>query len=153
MNHQFAELIADLNSRFESLMAMPPVTVDTVPMDTPAGGVYLFSHADRHLYVGRTKRSIKARLKDHVSAANDCPFAWRLAREATNNLVASYTSIGSRSDLLSKPEFVEAYNKAKMDIRTMEVRYVSEPVPLKQALLEIYIAVATNAKHNDFDTH
>jgi len=35
----------------------------------------------------------------------------------------------------------------------MEVRYVGESDPLKQALLEIYVAVVTKAKFNDFDTH
>ena len=35
----------------------------------------------------------------------------------------------------------------------MEVQYVGEPEPLKQALLEIYVAVATKAKYIDFNTH
>jgi hypothetical protein len=35
----------------------------------------------------------------------------------------------------------------------MDVRYVEEIDPLKQALLEIYAAVSCGAKHNDFDTH
>lgn len=153
MNQQFSALIEDLNSKFESLMAMIPVTVDTAPNDTPKGGVYLFSSAGCHLYVGRTKRSIRDRLKDHVSTADDCPFAWHIAREATGNKKASYKWDGSRKHLLSQSSFRNIYEKAKNDIRKMEVRYVGEPDPLKQALLEIYVAVATNAKHNDFDTH
>jgi hypothetical protein len=35
----------------------------------------------------------------------------------------------------------------------MHVQYVHEPDPLRQALLEIYVAVVTGAKYNDFDTH
>ena len=35
----------------------------------------------------------------------------------------------------------------------MNVRYVHEKDPVRQALLEIYVAVATEAKYNDFDTH
>jgi hypothetical protein len=35
----------------------------------------------------------------------------------------------------------------------MKVRYVQEDDPLRQALLEIYVAIATKAKRNDFDTH
>jgi len=153
MNPQFADLIEGLHSKYESLMAMIPITVDTAPNDTPKGGIYLFSSAGSHLYVGRTKRSIRDRLKDHVSTADDCPFAWHLAREATGNMVASYKSHGSRKHLLSQSGFRDAYDKAKQEIREMQVRYVGEPDPLKQALLEIYVAVATEAKHNDFDTH
>jgi hypothetical protein len=153
MNPQFAALIESLDSKYESLMSMAPVTVDTAPKDTPKGGVYLFSSGGRHLYVGRTKRIIKDRLKDHVSTADDCPFAWHLARETTNNNVASYKFEGSRKHLLSQSSFRNVYESAKQDIRKMEVRYVGESDPRKQALLEIYVAVATNAEHNDFDTH
>ena len=35
----------------------------------------------------------------------------------------------------------------------MQVRYVRETDPLRQTLLEIYVAFATKAKYNDFDTH
>jgi hypothetical protein len=153
MNDKFKDLISQLHTKFEILMAMPPVTVDTVPKDTPTGGVYLFSVGNDHLYVGRTKRSIRHRLKDHVSTADDCPFAWRLARETTKQLKASYRREGSRADLLSRHEFKCAYDDAKARIRCMDVRYVGEGNPLRQALLEIYVAVATDAKHNDFDTH
>ena len=153
MNTHFRGLIESLHSQFESLTSMQPVTIDSAPKDTPKGGVYLFSNDGQHLYVGRTKRSIKDRLKDHVSTSDDCPFAWHLAREATNNRIASYKYEGSRKHLLSQPDFKKAYENAKQQIREMDVRYVGEPDPLKQALLEIYVAVVTEAKHNDFDTH
>ncbi len=153
MNERFRQLIEGLHVKLESLMSMPPVTVDTAPRETPKGGVYLFSVEGQHLYVGRTKRSIRERLKDHVSTADDCPFAWHLARDATNNRTASYRREGSRTHLLSQLSFKEAYGRAKEQIRKMEVRYVEENDPFKQALLEIYVAGATNAKHNDFDTH
>jgi hypothetical protein len=153
MNPQFAALIESLDSKYESLMLMAPVTVDTAPKNTPKGGVYLFSSGGRHLYVGRTKRSIKDRLKDHVSTADDCPFAWHLARKTTNNKDASYKFEGSRKHLLSQSSFRNMYENAKQNIRKMEVRYVGESHPIKQALLEIYVAVAADAEHNDFDTH
>ena len=150
---RFSTLIEHLHSKFEVLVSMAPVTVNSVPRDSPKGGIYLFSNKGVHLYVGRTKRFIKDRIRDHVSTADDCPFAWRLAREATNNIVASYKPEGSRKHLLSQPDFKEAYERAKLQIRTMEIRYVGESDPTKQALLEIYVAVATDAKHNEFDTH
>ena len=40
-----------------------------------------------------------------------------------------------------------------MGLRKMDVRFVGESDPVKQALLEIYVAVVSGAKYNDFDTH
>lgn len=35
----------------------------------------------------------------------------------------------------------------------MDVRYVSEPDPMRQALLEMYVSVSLQTPHNDFDNH
>lgn len=35
----------------------------------------------------------------------------------------------------------------------MDLRFVEETDPLRQAFLEIYVAVALNTPHNDFETH
>ena len=35
----------------------------------------------------------------------------------------------------------------------MEVRFVSEPNPNRQALLEVYVTIALRAPYNDFETH
>jgi len=153
MDQKFKDLIDGLHRRYEDLMAMSPVTIDTTPNECPVGGVYLFSENGTHLYAGRTKRKIKKRLKGHVSTAEDCPFAWHLARETTGIKKATYKKEGSRRDLLSQPEFRQAYESAKDRIRRMEIRFVGESDPLKQALLEIYVAVVSGAKYNDFDTH
>jgi len=153
VNPLFRDLISDLDPMLRNLLAMPPVTVDTAPADSPVGGVYLFSQGGEHFYAGRTKGPIRNRLKAHVGTAKDCPFAWHLARAATNQRVASYRPFGSRRELLERPAFKKAYDDAKGRIRLMEVRYVAESDPFRQALLEIYVAVATNAKCNDFNTH
>lgn len=153
MDEKFENLIAELPRKYMDLISMPPLTTAIIPRDCPVGGVYLFTENGKHLYAGRTKRSIKTRLKYHVSKARDCPFAWHLARETTGIKKASYKVEGSRSQLLVKPEFKLAYESAKDRIRKMEVRYVSEPSPVKQALLEVYVAVVTGARYNDFDTH
>jgi len=152
MDSKFQYLIEGLHHKYEELLKMTPVTVDTAPKDTPKGGVYLFSEGSRNLYAGRTKRFIRYRLKDHVSTADDCPFAWRLAREKTGKK-ATYKIKGSRKELLKDPDFKAEYEKSKARIRKMQVRYVGEDDPLRQTLLEIYIAVVSEAKYNDFDTH
>ena len=152
MDRKFKVLIEGLHQKHEELLRMSPVTVDTAPKDTPKGGVYLFSEGSQNLYTGRTKRLIRDRLKDHVSTADDCPFAWHIAREKTGKK-ATYKIEGSRKELLKDPEFQAEYENSKSRIRKMDVRYVGESDPLRQALLEIYIAVVSEAKYNDFDTH
>jgi hypothetical protein len=67
--------------------------------------------------------------------------------------MATYTREGSRKALLADATFKAEYECAKNRIRRMNVRYVRESDPVKQALLEIYVALATEAKFNDFDTH
>jgi hypothetical protein len=153
MDDVFKTLIDGLHKKYQDLISMSPVTIDTTPSNCPVGGVYLFSENGKPLYAGRTKRKIKDRLKGHVNTAKDCPFAWHLAREHTGIIKAPYKKEGSRNHLLSQPQFKQAYEEAKIRIRKMDVRFVGESYPVKQALLEIYVAVVSGAKYNDFDTH
>jgi hypothetical protein len=81
-------------------------------------------------------------------------FAFRLAREATGNLTAAYRAgPNSRAGLMQDPAFVAAFDAAKARIRAMNLRFVEEADPVRQALLEIYTAVALRTPYNDFDTH
>ena len=80
-------------------------------------------------------------------------FAFRLAREATGNLKATYKTEGSRDRLIEDPEFKAAFTSAKARIRNMQLRYVEESDPLRQAVLEMYVAVALATPYNDFDNH
>jgi hypothetical protein len=80
-------------------------------------------------------------------------FAFRLAREDTGRVKASYTTEGSRAALYKDPDFRAAFEAAKIRIRGMDIRFVGEDDPLKQTLLEIYTAVALNTPYNDFNTH
>lgn len=80
-------------------------------------------------------------------------FAFRLAREATGYLDASYKKEGSRSKLMQDPDFLAAFDQAKTRIREMDVRFVEEANPIRQALLEIYVATSLQTAYNDFSTH
>ena len=42
--------------------------------------------------------------------------------------------------------------KAKEKVQQMDVRFIEEPDSVKQALLEIYVAVSLNTQFNDFKT-
>jgi len=49
--------------------------------------------------------------------------------------------------------FAASFEAAKERIRGMEYRYVEELDQNRQALLEIYCAIALATPHNDFGTH
>jgi hypothetical protein len=52
---------------------------------------------------------------------------------------------------MEEPEFSTAFTEAKARIRKMDVRFVEESDPTRQALLEIYVAVVLATPYNDFD--
>lgn len=99
---------------------------------------------------------MRKRLRQHsINSAqhNQAVFAFKLAREATGHLEPGYTAKDSRAALATNPEFKQAFAEAKTRIRKMELRYVAEADPLRQTLLEIYVAVVLKTPYNDFDTH
>lgn len=151
MDSRFARYIENLHEKYEQLMAMEPVTMESPLHNTPEGGVYLFSEGASHLYVGRSKRQLNKRLRGHIrKSAKD---SFKLAREATGQTVTSYSGDYIREKLLSDQKFLKVYQDAKERIRIMNIRWVHEPEPTKQALLEIYVSVVLETPYNDFDTH
>jgi hypothetical protein len=155
MNSHFGSIVESLEGKFRLLMQMTPVRYGAFREDLPLAGIYLFSEGDRHLYVGRS-RNIRRRLGQHCTPGGSYlrgPFAFHLAREATGRAKATYKTIGSRPDLMRDAEFSAAFRKAKARIREMDIRFVAEPDPLSQTLVEIYAAVALQTPYNDFDTH
>lgn len=155
MHDAFRKYVESMHGSFERLLEMEPVTIATVPKDIPSECIYLFSEGAHHLYVGRT-RHLRQRLRQHsIPAAqhNQAVFAFRLAREMTGHLTAAYSKEGSRVALSSDSKFAAAFVKAKARIREMQLRYVEERDPLRQALLEIYVAVVLKTPYNDFNTH
>ena len=140
---------------FKSLLDMAPVSGELLPADIPLRGIYLFSDADQHLYVGRSNR-IRKRLQDHCrpsSAHNSATFAFRIARQKTGILRATYSSKGSRAELEKNPEFGSVFREAKARVRAMDIRYVEEAEPMRQAILEMYVALSLETPYNDFDNH
>jgi predicted GIY-YIG superfamily endonuclease len=155
MHLAFKQYVEALHPSFERLTTMKAVTISTLPKDAPSQCIYLFSEGERSLYVGRT-RHLRQRLRQHsIPAAqhNQAVFAFRLARETTGRLVAAYSAAGSRAALCSDTEFGTAFLEAKTRVRSMAVRYVEETDPLRQALLEIYVAVVLKTPYNDFNKH
>ena len=152
MDSAFEIVLSTLAQKHQAMMAMTPITVDALLKSMPASGVYMFSEGNSHLYVGRTRR-LRRRLIEHsYPKMLDAPFAFRLAREAVGKTKASYMRRDSRKALLADPVFVAARLKAIDRIRLMDIRYIEEDDPIRQTLLEIYVAVVTAAPYNEFKT-
>jgi len=153
MNPRFQAFVKQLEPKFQQLIWMDPVKVTSLPRYMPTAGIYVFYEEGNPLYVGRTNR-MKQRIRYHSrESADDAPFAFRLAREATGYTKATYRKKGSRKDLLSTSQFREAFAEAKARTREMDIRFIEESDHIKQALLEIYTAVVLDTPYNDFKTH
>lgn len=155
MHEQFRAFTEDLHPKFEALMAQEPVLTGILRPEFSGSGVYMFSEAGESLYVGRT-RDVRKRYGQHTrrsSGHNSAPFAFKLARNATGRVKADYRpGENSRAGLLLDPEFAAAFSNALERIRGMEFRFVSEPDPTRQYLLEVYVSVVCGSPYNDFDT-
>jgi predicted GIY-YIG superfamily endonuclease len=155
MDEAFKQFVETLHPSFLQLMRMTPLRMTCLPPKLPEKCIYLFSEGSDHLYVGRTRR-LRERMRQHsVEGAqhNQAVFAFKLAREKTGQLVAAYSVAGSRRALVVEESFSEAFREAKARVRNMDLRFVEEPDPTRQALLEIYASVVLRTKYNDFDTH
>jgi len=152
MNLDFDQLMADVKQLHEKLVGMTPVTRDSLgACDYP--GVYLFTERGKDLYVGRGK-NLKKRIPQHSpTRMTDAPFAFRLAREKTGMLKASYKPDElSRNNLKKNPVFIKAFLAEAERIGKMSIRYVRMEDATTQALLEIYTATVLDAPYNEFTT-
>lgn len=155
MDARFRKLVDTLEPTFRKLVEMPPVRFGALPRTMPEQGLYLFSERRRHLYVGRTDR-LRRRLQDHCRDSSNhfkATFAFRIARVETGRTKAAYVAAGSRGNLEQDPVFGPAFSRAKSRLRSMDLRFVEEPDPTRQALLEIYTATVLKTPYNDFENH
>ena len=152
MNERFRELVEALHPKLEALLRMAPVLPLSLPPGAPLQGVYLFSEGDTHLYSGRGD-NIRQRMSQHCTGGQEkAAFAFKLARIETGNVSASYKPEGSRAHLMTQPLFAQAFQAAKLRIQNMHMRYVEEADPLRQCLLEIYVAEVLKTPHNRWST-
>lgn len=155
MHPKFKAFVESLEPKFQLLLSMAPVEYCNLPREMPRKGLYLFSEGQNHLYVGRTNR-LRERLRGHcIQSATHftATFAFRIAREKTGFLKATYKAEGSRASLVNDEVFSPAFFEAKARIAVMDIRYVEENDPVSQALFEIYVATALGTPFNDFDNH
>jgi predicted GIY-YIG superfamily endonuclease len=155
MHAIFSEMVETLHPSFERLMAMEPHAGLPPPTKIPVSGVYLFSEGDDPLYVGRSNR-LRKRYFLHTrpgSQHNQASFAFRIAAKILELPPATYMKAGGRKEIAVTESFIREFSAAKARIRQMNYRYVEETDQTRQALLEIYVAVALGTPYNDFNTH
>ncbi len=155
MNPRFRDFVEPLERKFQELISMSPVTYHTLPSQLPKRGIYIFSDGDDNLYVERSNR-LRERLRGHCipSATHyTATFAFRIAREKTGILKATYKKEGSRPQLVADKAFNLAFMEAIKKVANMNIRYIEVNDPISQALLEIYIATVLRTPYNDFDNH
>src|SRR5712671_1660519 len=74
-------------------------------------------------------------------------------KSGLSKCTTAYSVKGSRRALSLDASFADAFTLCKTQVRNMDLRFVEETDPLRQALLEIYVAVVLGTRYNDFDTH
>jgi hypothetical protein len=151
--NDFAQAVNAVEEKCSQLLASPGYRMDSLPKEITSAGVYLLSENGHALYVGRTNNLLK-RLQSHTrNNHNQATLAFLIARNQTGNTKASYQKVGSRKDLLTQPEFRSAFDASRQRIREMDVQFVEETSPVRQALLVICTALWVEAPYNDFDNH
>lgn len=156
MHSRFAHFANSLADSYERLISSKPMAPGHRWPRDQVRGVYLFSEGDHHHYVGRTNH-VQRRYGLHCRPSaqhNQAVFAFKLARHETGNLRAAYkTGEGSRKFLAADPAFGAVFRAAKARVKAMEFRWVEEADPVRQCLLEVYVAVVLQTPFNDFDNH
>jgi hypothetical protein len=140
MGPKFSVLVVALAPKLDRLVAMPPPRYGMLPRDMPASGVYLFTEAGRHLYVGRSN-SLRGRHGRHCrpgATHRQADFAFLLAREKTGHKEATYRTQGGRSWLMEQPDFKAAFDEGKARMRAMEYRYVARPLSRNAARADTF---------------
>ncbi|MEM9710563.1 MAG: hypothetical protein AAF871_17485 [Pseudomonadota bacterium] len=156
MDKKFQSFVDALHPQFERLQDAQPIQRGKFNVGLLLEGIYLFSENGVDLYVGRS-RNIQRRYGLHTRPSakhNQASFAFQLAKKELNLGPSSYRSDAQSRDGLSKdPEFLRVFNDAKRKVREMDFKWVEERDPTRQALLEIYCAVALGTQFNSFKTH
>jgi hypothetical protein len=155
VNRQFKRLIESLEPKHAELRKAERFRLPVGARRIPLEGLYLFSENGHALYFGRSNH-IRRRLQLHTrqcSSYFQASFATYLAKEATG-LKASYILKRiSPEHFSNQPSFIKAFVSAKRRIKNMDIQVVEESDPIRQAVLEVCVALTFPTRYNDFRTH
>lgn len=128
-------------------------------------GVYLFTEAGRHLYVGRcglTERAAKkggghsnfrTRLAGHTrpsSGHNQATFAWRLAVEAVDGRFEDLPPV--RAELQQDSRFREEFLRQKERVTAMDFQVITITDDFESYVFEPFAALMLGTKYNSWAT-
>jgi predicted GIY-YIG superfamily endonuclease len=147
MNKNFEAAVESLHAKYEALIGATPHAPGA---KLPLKGVYLFSEKDKPFYVGRSD-NVPKRFRAHRGTQMNQAALLRLMICRELGYTADYRK--GRDKIKSLPGFDEASKRARNRISSMSFRAVEESDPTRQALLEIYCAVAAETPFNDFKNH
>lgn len=152
---QFHQLFDDFEERLGALSKRPFVFMTELTSISNEPGIYVFyddakAETAKPLYTGRTKR-LRSRLQQHLSGKqNQAAFAMCRVRKRLG-LKRDYRRHQDRDPKLEERISCELKRQTEV-IRKMKVRCLTESDPVRQALLEIFVANRLQCPFNDFET-
>ncbi len=135
------------------LCAAEPVLLGMRPAVPAKAGVYLFTEAGAHVYVGQT-RNLRRRLTQHSgnwAKENQATFAFGRAR-AEALKTTSLAGLRTRRALASHSDFEVIFAQARRAVAAMDVRFVEVDDPELRTVFEVYATVLLGTE-NSFETH
>jgi len=148
---EFASHVEQLHAQLVKLLECSPFKFASRPKKLPSDVIYLFSDGNLPFYIGRS-RKFSQRLGNHCregSQPNQSSAAYKLACESLGFEPIMYAKGSSATKHVKEvPGLAEAFSAAKKRMAAMDIRYVAEPNPVRQALLEIYCAVALKTRNS-----
>jgi hypothetical protein len=139
----------------DALLDCPPYHAGDQSPIPDEKGVYLFTDAGVHLYVGRA-RKFRGRWNSHTRASSGseaASFAFNIARQEFATVIAGMPVAPKRRGLLEHQQFQPLFTAAKARVRGMEFRRVPIPDDNVEAIFEVYVALKLQTPFNNFQTH
>lgn len=152
MNEKFETITQAIPELFDRLTGSSYFTEKGIAAQIGKSGVYVFFENDKAIHVGRT-RDLSRRLREHITKNhNSASFAFKRTRRELG-VIASYTKVGSRRELVKDPVFAAAFHRHVNLLRDIRVKFVEVRDPLKQYLLELYAHLEYGLELDEFETH
>lgn len=153
MNHSFDCIVSGFPMLLRRLLQREPCDRWCLG-DTPKRGIYVFFENGAPVYVGRSS-NLRSRLLSHGCPSSDrysATFALRLAKEEAQR---QGMTIKRRkgAELEADPEFRDIFAAMRDRVAKMQIKYVEVDDANTQALFEIYVHMALQTPHNDFENH
>jgi hypothetical protein len=152
LSSPFDAYVSKLEGLFAQLVSSAKLPLSEAQYLPNAPGCYALLEEGKYLYVGIGK-NVRRRIKNHLAGrAEQSAFAFRLARIKIDAPV-TYRREGGRSDLITRPEFIEAMRLTTERVRAMSAQVVTIDDPSLLYLFEFYAAKCLDTPYNDFNMH